>query len=297
MTRPKVDTWFNRGATALGRVLPEVSLDMYVCPLCLNGFFRNALVDGRLTLEHVPPEKLGGRPLVLTCRECNSRAGSELDVHAVKAEAMVDFLKGQMTRPVAAWIRLPSGAQIKADVRAVGSSISAAVHEKGHKPGGVEHAQQTMLAMSESANELAPEFKVDFYGALHSPKRASISRLRSAYLVLFAALGYRYVLQTGLNVVRDQIADPEGRDLGCFGFVQPKTSERQVLLVTSPEELRSYAVRLGHYVIFLPRLGASATQLYEAVDQRAEKMDGGADRFLVRQQSWPNGPQFTLDFS
>ena len=38
---------------------------------------------GNLTIEHVPPEGVGGRGLPLTCKECNNSAGREFDSHAV----------------------------------------------------------------------------------------------------------------------------------------------------------------------------------------------------------------------
>ena len=39
----------------------------YVCPICVEGFVREDVANGTLTEEHVPPEALGGRGLILTC--------------------------------------------------------------------------------------------------------------------------------------------------------------------------------------------------------------------------------------
>src|SRR4051812_45260602 len=48
----------------------------YVCPQCSRAFHHSAIVmkPPALTLEHVPPESVGGNTLVLTCKECNEKA-------------------------------------------------------------------------------------------------------------------------------------------------------------------------------------------------------------------------------
>jgi hypothetical protein len=56
----------------------------YLCPLCFNVFFEKDLqsnLENFLTLEDIPPKSLGGKPRALTCKDCNSTSGHELDVH------------------------------------------------------------------------------------------------------------------------------------------------------------------------------------------------------------------------
>lgn len=67
------------GATNL---LPE-SGEYYACPCCLTVYDHASVDIGNLTIEHVPPEGVGGRGLPLTCKECNNSAGREFDSHAV----------------------------------------------------------------------------------------------------------------------------------------------------------------------------------------------------------------------
>jgi hypothetical protein len=38
---------------------------------------------GELTLEHVPPEAVGGRGILLTCKSCNNTAGHTVDAAVV----------------------------------------------------------------------------------------------------------------------------------------------------------------------------------------------------------------------
>ena len=54
------------------------------CPICLERFTEAEALDGRtVTLEHVPPKALGGKPMCLTCTSCNVGAGHGVDQAAV----------------------------------------------------------------------------------------------------------------------------------------------------------------------------------------------------------------------
>ena len=65
----------------------------YICPICFDPFFEKDLdisIPNYLTLEDVPPASLGGRPIVLTCKSCNSKTGHDLDAHLLNALLEVD---------------------------------------------------------------------------------------------------------------------------------------------------------------------------------------------------------------
>ena len=90
--------WFDRGAAAYALVRAEqLGEAVYPCPICLTLFTVDALADGRLSSEHVPPECVGGHELVLTCKRCNNSAGTKLDADAAVKELViqVDFSNNQ----------------------------------------------------------------------------------------------------------------------------------------------------------------------------------------------------------
>jgi hypothetical protein len=107
--------WFRQGAAAwhraqivMGVAEASASDDIYVCPLCLEIDYEQrsgrftchtdaAIEDRSLTVEHVPPESLGGGPLLLTCKDCNNTAGHELDADARKRENSRDAFLGRVT--------------------------------------------------------------------------------------------------------------------------------------------------------------------------------------------------------
>ena len=88
--------WFDLGADALERLRPERPRS-YACPLCGSLFPPEALDRDALSVEHVPPQALGGRPLVLLCRQCNNRTGARIDAHAVEQAQLLDFAQGIIT--------------------------------------------------------------------------------------------------------------------------------------------------------------------------------------------------------
>jgi hypothetical protein len=83
--------------------------DSYICPLCTRHFTIIDIDKARsncLTLEDVPPKSLGGKPLTLTCKECNNTAGSLLDEELRKKLITHEFIEGVTGAIVDAKIRL-----------------------------------------------------------------------------------------------------------------------------------------------------------------------------------------------
>jgi hypothetical protein len=64
-------------------LVDEKFQEAVMCPICMVLYNRKGLdqsVENPLTIEHCPPEELGGKPLLLLCKKCNNTSGSELDV-------------------------------------------------------------------------------------------------------------------------------------------------------------------------------------------------------------------------
>ena len=88
--------WFNRGVHAFGQVAPKYRGSGYACPLCLG--ISSSLAT--FTFEDVPPRSVGGRPLVLTCRDCNSSSGHTCDWHWANFWTVEGFATGDMREAV-----------------------------------------------------------------------------------------------------------------------------------------------------------------------------------------------------
>ena len=88
--------WFDQGYASFARTFPEIAAKLpehpfYVCPQRLQAFPESALATGWLTREDVPPKSVGGKKLVLTCRNCNSAAGHEMDDDMRLEANILDF--------------------------------------------------------------------------------------------------------------------------------------------------------------------------------------------------------------
>jgi hypothetical protein len=168
----------------------------------------------------VPPESLGGRELVLTCRRCNSQAGHDLDIHARKQENLLQFARG---------------GEVKTDVRLHVDGVPLNVEFdggpdgvrltglKGHNSAATVVRVESLLQQAVAQGRISQLWmKIDFHADRFKPRRAWASLLRAGYLVAFAAFGYRYAFDAALNPVRAQIAAPDMETLGRFLAAVPE---------------------------------------------------------------------------
>lgn len=128
--------------TAIGRpdALPPTG-EYYACPCCLKAFGREALSDGTLAIEDVPPKSVGGRWLMLTCRQCNSTAGSRLDAQAQLREEQLDFLAGRVPERALTAKIIVGESTTRGDIRHVGDALMLFVDPRRSDP--MQHAEMT----------------------------------------------------------------------------------------------------------------------------------------------------------
>jgi len=258
-----------------------------VCPLCLVAGSEKALEGGWLSREDVPPKRVGGRKIVLTCRQrCNNRAGHEIDSHARREADLYDFMDGRLSERTG---------KLKTDSGQVPIRFSVADH--GIKMFGVPRAthptaKDTVFADFNRA--ALPDgwkdftFKVVFEG--FSPSRAATSWLRSAYLAFFAAFGYRFVYRPELDVVRERIKNPESKEPMTFRIIRPEPAPEPTLIrIDRPEPFRGYAMLYGRNVVFLPRYGDH--ELYARLATHPECNVSLAGIMYP----WPTRPMFLHD--
>lgn len=235
--------WFEHGADALSRVVPGIGHG-YCCPFCLR------LVPSldHLSEEHVPPENIGGRPLVLTCRDCNSRHGAQLDHHIGTRRAIQEVFEGK--RPVRGQVT-HGGRTLNADI-SLGPSRTISIPENLNNPRTLDESRARM------EREVAARQLGDFTLTLpfrYNEWSEQVAWLRVGYLYAFAALGYRFTLQDVIGPIRDQIRRPSETLLpGLVRGVSPPCPER-IAFVREPALLHSVVVTLGKRLVFLPGLG------------------------------------------
>ena len=70
---------------------------IYVCPVCQKNYFLyiNEIwsCSDEFTLDHYPPQNIGGQNTILTCKTCNNSAGSEYEPLLLEWLQMMNFNK------------------------------------------------------------------------------------------------------------------------------------------------------------------------------------------------------------
>lgn len=287
------ERWFTRGVEAFRRAAPSAP-EAYPCPLCARGFSREALEDGTLTIEHAPPDALGGRPICLTCKDCNSTAGHTVDAHMRRRETSFDFAAGTMEKPHPARVQVGE-TSVNVDYYFGPAGILVIGDPKRNHPETQARFQAEFESRFRSGSTGDLSYTVTPLKIRHEAQLDLVGWLRSAYLVAFATLGYRYIFQRRLEVVRRQLQTPEEPIIDCFSVVLPKAArdERHFIFVEKPAHLRGLLLQMGRRVIFLPWLDDG---LYESV--REEKKRGTDFHAKVSGHflPWPKEPRHLIDF-
>jgi len=296
---------FAEGAAALSRHLaavggPQSSVptgEYYACPCCLRHYGSEALSDDTLTIEDVPPKSVGGRWLVLTCKECNNTAGTRLDEQARLREEQLDLLIGRPSgRALTAKITV-GDSTTQGDIRIVDDALLLFVDPNRSDP--TQHAKMTKtldqwtsgsLRGGSMGFELTSRMKV---------VRARLSWLRAAYLVAFAALGWHYIDRPFLAPLRAQLAAPDVPLLPPLALVDPDAApdNRDLVIVQDPHELRSLAVVLGRYTVFLSGLEDPQPFMSLASALSGSPVQPGRRQISWRGKRipWPTRPMYALD--
>jgi 5-methylcytosine-specific restriction endonuclease McrA len=246
--RRKKRDWFDRGAAAYALVRPEHSAEpIYPCPLCLTPFTVDALADGRLSSEHVPPESVGGRELVLTCKHCNNSAGSKLDADAGVKELVRSAMDGR--REHRERVKATVGdLSVNAEVHLSGGGYSLIVPPHINKPGTADN----LKTVARPGSSITVQYR------RFSELGAKISWFRAGYLALFAVAGYAFALDPAMEIVRRQILECDERRMVTFTSEVSEDialSVHRILRVRAPDWHSGWAVEFGRYFLHFPSAG------------------------------------------
>ncbi|WP_431041495.1 hypothetical protein ACQUSR_06020 [Streptomyces sp. P1-3] len=252
----KRERWFDEGAPLLrqtiegfgGEIPPG---DFYMCPCCMIAYPREALAAKPriLTVEHVPPKRLRGHGLLLTCSDCNSTHGSKFDAQAIKRQAMEAVGRGEDPRRNLRATFIVNGIEMPCVVSFVNGRWVA--RATGTHPENADAHAEALQRARESGDFSSAKFIIR---EEYDPARANVSWIRSAYLAAFIALGWGYVFQSTLSPVRDQLKDPDPATFQSLTGNLPDqpAGGRKITIIERPEGLMSVAVVIDRRVVFLP---------------------------------------------
>ncbi len=193
--------WFDEGASRLrlvldrqgrGHQLPSTG-SYYACPCCLRAYPRAAVAAKVLTIEDVPPRAIGGRPMLLTCAECNNRSGTTFDAHAVQKATADAFVRGAVTSrkiPATSYI---DGIPLRGTAESTENGISLIGIPQQNDP-RVQADYIDALGSLADAGSVGSRFSFTIHTRFDEA-RARLSLIRAAYLAAFSALGWSYILR------------------------------------------------------------------------------------------------------
>ena len=264
------------------RVEPDVS-DVFVCPLCIKFFPRDAIDAKAITLEHVPPKKFGGKVRTMTCRECNNWGGSKLESQLGHQLQLIEVLSGQSgsSSDVEYFVNEQIG-------------LPATVHRPNSDTwqlfGDPKRTNPSDLAnLYESLKKTdSQSFKLTLRFTSHKARHPEAALLRIAYLLAFSIFGYSFLLNPSLPVLRGQIKHPEITVLPTWGILREDLPEEflGINVITRPQELRSFLVvfdlkapqkTIIRYGVIIPGPNEPGLTIYDSLS----KQDGNSISFRI----------------
>lgn len=235
---------------------------------------------------------------MLTCTDCNSGSGHTIDAATAALRDIQDFSKiatGQLNG-FSNCTTLEMGEQrfVTTLTRRNGTTEIRIVG-KANDPRSVRRLDNHMKSIANGDKWNGYEFKLS--KTVKFPQRlAKIGNLKSAFLLVFVWLGYRYAFDNRLTIVREQILNPEKEILrkGFWVTLRQGDAPRYVIAHVS-KPLSFLAVNFDWFEIILPWLD-SPPDLYERLStiwQQGERISMKADLVVP----WPNKLQLQLDFA
>jgi hypothetical protein len=254
----------------------EINQPMYICPLCLKGYTKVALdqnFHNPLTLEDVPPKSLGGKPLLLTCKECNSKGGYLLDSVLKQHLQSQGFLKLSPGSKVAGKVSVNKLGAVKSIIE-VKENKELFFHVDGNNYLVRKHISE--LQTSELGG------KVDFTVNIPSATRAGIAILKIGYLLSFNYLGNLILLSPNIEKIVRQINNPDQKILPhtCVTKINKDEHYKEGLyLLTCPANYRSFFVAFSlkidglseSFGVFLPGPGEDGWRHFENIKNLNKK--------------------------
>ena len=198
MPRKRAHDLFGQLTRDLARITDDFP-DKVLCPLCMSPFSEEAIDSEppELTLEHIVSELLGEEIFTLSCKSCNNTHGSKVDSHLIQMLRCKDAIVGIGTQPFRGFIEV-AGNQIPVHFSIADLTFKVI----GAHPHVLSEVHQAMGGDHVDAMEFM--FRLGYIRG-----RAYLALLRIAYLAMFKAFGYEYILSPAAGVIRNIIGEFE----------------------------------------------------------------------------------------
>jgi hypothetical protein len=245
----------------------------------------------RLTLEHVPPQAVGGSEVVLTCERCNSRHGGWFDGQAAIEERQIRAL--QADHPLDVMVEV-DGHHGRFSLWTPPGTFGLAGVPEASSSASLDAIGEALRARAQQGRGW--EFAIRPWPSA-SPERVQLSWIRAAYLACFASFGWLWIFNEVLDPIRARLETRDGNPLPALTVVaEDAEPRRQLMQVEKPTEIAGLVVvQWDLRFVLLPGLGATAP--LSEIPERLEVRDGQPFHFDFRGDvlPWPTEAVYLAD--
>ena len=215
---PSLETLFHNHLADLKNVIPGIG-DIFICPMCSGNFIFEDIHRQKLSVGHVWPKyireksgsQIAAQQVVLLCKDCNSRAGSQGDRQMQLREEIKDAEKAGrfhgerrvqiILSPGDEPITLKAAASMQVEETITGQVTFAMDDATGKWKRNNPKEQERFLSIEPDST-----FSMLIYPHHElKPNLPEVGWLTSAYLLAFHTFGYRYICHESLEPIREYI--------------------------------------------------------------------------------------------
>lgn len=271
--------------------LTNNTVSNYICPICVNLFDKKSITNKTLTIDDVPPKSIGGKPLVLTCKSCNNDLGSKLDSQIKNYQDFVESVKtistgkGQIINKVKYQV---NGQEANAICRMNNSEISLNFLKKINNPKNIINIIDFLDSQTISENR---DFKFSISPNVRFHIRYfDIALLKTAYLIIFAKLGYTYIFHNNYKIIRNQIINFDKEIMKNF-IVRLNDNIKGFNIFISKSPFKAILVQINNAVVVLPTITSTNDFYAELSKYNENKINFETDPLV-----WPNEIELVNDY-
>lgn len=178
----------------------NIDLRDYLCPICFVFYKINS---ENLTKDHVPPQSLGGRKLVITCKKCNNDAGGQYEFHLKEALEYFINKKFPSDQKTYVEVEIGEGKKIRGYAKRTSETLlNLLVPNKVNNPNTID-LWNVKIDSGIKDFHVKPITKRKI-----EETKIIISLLKTAYLQVFWRFGYIPIYDSYFQPIRDQISNP-----------------------------------------------------------------------------------------
>lgn len=280
----KIFDTYSRNLDDILKLIPNLKRSgerLYMCPLCRKLFSEESLdpmIANPLTIEHIPPESVGGKEVVLTCKKCNNDHGSKFDSHLIEK---LNFKKIALLKP---------GTKRKNVKYTIDNEIfsngNLFVDDSGKLNFVLEESRTNPIFHNEIIDIVTGkrgDAKVEFSTLTYNENRAKIAILRAAYLKSFKELGYAFIFNLNSDIPRRQITTGHLATEPVKGVYMTSRNSCMIGLsiINKPSSLQGYVVGMRiendgieeYYNVFLPGGNIQGINMYSELQRIKSSKD------------------------